>query len=62
MMRGALIETSARKIRDEVKKSIALRMIKRGKMTMEEIAEDTDLSAEEVEAVIKTEIEGEIRI
>ncbi len=39
-----MIETSARAILKET----ALRMLKRGKMTVEEIAEDTGLSVTEV--------------
>ncbi len=65
MMRGPLIETSARKIlnqgiRQGIKQGMdqgisqnqretALRMLKRGKQTIEEIAEDTGLSVAEVE-------------
>ena len=57
MMSGALIETEARTILNqgksqgisETKKLIALRMLKRGKMTIEEIAEDTGLNVAEVE-------------
>lgn len=65
MMRGAMIETSARKILNqgisqgisqginqginETKKKTALRMLKIGKLTMEEIAEYTELSVAEVE-------------
>ena len=53
MMGGALIETEARKILNkgisETKKETALRMLKRGKMTVEEIAEDSGLSVAEVE-------------
>ena len=53
MMIGALIETSARRLRDEAenetKRNTALRMLKRGKMTIEEIAEDSGLSVAEVE-------------
>lgn len=53
MMRGALIETSARKILNQGisqnQRETALRMLKRGKMTIEEIAEDTGLSVLEVE-------------
>ena len=57
MMRGALIETSARTILNqgisqgirENKKETALKMLKRGKLTVEEIAEDTGLSVAEVE-------------
>lgn len=57
MMRGALIETEARMILNqgksqgisETKKKTALKMLKRGKLTIEEIAEDLELSVEEVE-------------
>ncbi len=53
MMGGALIETEARRILNkgisETKKETALRMLKRGKMTIEEIAEDSGLSVAEVE-------------
>lgn len=61
MMRGPLIETSARKILNQgIKQGMdqgisqnqretALRMLKRGKQTVEEIAEDTGLSVAEVE-------------
>lgn len=50
IMGGALIETSARAILKET----ALRMLKRGKMTVEEIAEDTGLSVTEVQRLRKT--------
>ncbi len=53
MMGGALIETEARRILNkgisETKKETALRMLKRGKMTVEEIAKDSGLSIAEVE-------------
>lgn len=61
MMRGPLIETSARKILNQgikqgmdqgisqTQRETALRMLKRGKQTIEEIAEDTGLSVAEVE-------------
>ena len=53
MMRGALIETEARRIlnkgMNEAQKETALRMLKRGKMTIQEIAEDTGLNEAEVE-------------
>ena len=48
LMRGALIKTSTRKLRNEAQKEIAIRMLKRGKMTIEEIAEDSGLSVTEV--------------
>ncbi len=61
MMRGALIETSARTILNqgksqgisETKKETALRMLKRGKLTPEEIAEYADLSIAEVRELAK---------
>ncbi|MCM1144008.1 MAG: hypothetical protein NC407_04795 [Lachnoclostridium sp.] len=53
MMRGPMIETSARKLKNETenetKRNTALRMLKRGKLTIEEIAEDSGLSIAEVE-------------
>ena len=65
IMGGALIETEARTILNqgikqgikqgksqgisEAKKQTALRMLQRGKMTIQEIAEDTGLSVAEVE-------------
>lgn len=57
MMSGALIETEARTILNqgikqginETKKNTALKMLKRGKMSIEEIAEDSGLSVAEVE-------------
>ena len=53
MMSGALIETSARRLKNEAenetKKRTALRMIKMGKLTIEEIAECSELSIAEVE-------------
>jgi len=57
MMRGTLIETEARAVLNQGisqgisqgKKEAALKMLKRGKLTIEEIAEDSGLSVEEVE-------------
>lgn len=57
IMGGALIETEARTIlkqgksqgMNEAKRETALRMLKRGKLTFEEIAEDSGLSVAEVE-------------
>ncbi len=53
MMRGPLIQTEARTILNrgisECKKEIALRMLKMGKLTVEEIAEYSALSVAEVE-------------
>ena len=61
-MRGALIETSARTILNQgIRQGIsqnqqktALRMLKRGKMTVEEIAEDTGLCIAEVEQLAES--------
>ena len=57
IMGGALIETSARKLKNETKnetkKETALRMLKRGKLTPEEIAEYADLSIAEVRELAK---------
>lgn len=57
MMRGPLIQTEARTILNrgisqgisETKKETALRMLKMGKLTIEEIAECSELSVAEVE-------------
>ena len=49
MMRGPLIQTEARTILNESKKETALRMLKMGKLTVEEIAEYSALSVAEVE-------------
>ena len=61
MMSGALIETEARTILNqgikqgktqgisETKKQTALRMLKMGKLTVEEIAECSELSVTEIE-------------
>lgn len=53
MMRGALIETEARTILNQGisqnQRETALRMLKRGKLTIEEIAEYSGLSITEVE-------------
>ena len=57
MMRGPLIQTEARTILNrgisegisETKKETALRMLKMGKLTVEEIAECSALSVAEVE-------------
>ncbi|EOS79446.1 hypothetical protein C817_02694 [Dorea sp. 5-2] len=53
MMRGPLIQTEARTILNrgisETKKETALRMLKMGKLTVDEIAEYSALSVAEVE-------------
>ncbi len=55
IMGGALIETEARTIlnqgKDEANRATALRMLKRGKLTLEEIAEYSGLSVSEVKAL-----------
>ena len=48
IMGGALIETDARKIKDEAAKETALRLIQIGKLTTEEIAVGSGLTVEEV--------------
>ena len=52
MMGGALIETEARRIlkkgMNDANRETALKLLKRGKQTVEEIAEDTGLSVPEV--------------
>ena len=57
MMSGALIETEARKILNqgisETKRNAALNMLKRGKLTVQEIAEDLGLSVAEVEQLAR---------
>ena len=63
-MGGALIETEARTILNqgktqgisETKKQTALRMLKIGKLTTEEIAEYLELSVEEVERLAGLQI------
>lgn len=53
MIRGPLIETNARNILNqdinEIKKKAALKMLKIGKLTIEEIAACSELSVTEVE-------------
>ncbi len=49
MMRGAMIETSAKKLKKEANRETALRMLQIGKLTIEEIAEYSGLSIAEVE-------------
>lgn len=55
-MGGVLIETEARRLRDEAKREVVINILKRGKMTIEEIAEDTKLSVTEVEQIVKLQI------
>ena len=53
MMRGSLIETTARRLKNEAenetKRKMVVRMFKTGKLTIEEIAECSGLSVAEVE-------------
>ncbi len=64
MMRGTLIQTEARTILNrgksqgisETKKETALRMLKAGKLTIEEIAEYSALSVKEVEQLAGLQI------
>ncbi len=53
IMGGVLIETEARRLRDEAKREVVINILKRGEMTIEEIAEDTKLSVTEVEQIVK---------
>lgn len=63
-MRGPMIETSASRIRDaarkdaenETKMKTALNMLKRGKLTIEEIAEYSELTVEEVEKLASLQL------
>ncbi len=58
-MRGPLIETSARKIKNETlrenAREMAIRMLKKKKLTVEEISEYSGLSIIEIEQ-LKTEL------
>ena len=60
LMSGALIETEARKIlkkgMNEANKETALKLLKRGKQTIEEIAEDTGLSISEIKQLAGLQI------
>lgn len=60
IMRGPLLETSARRLKNEAetetKKKTALRMLKTGKLTIEEIAEYTELKVSEVEQLAGLQI------
>ena len=53
IMGGALIETEARKIRDEARKKTALVLLEMGKLTIEEISAASGLSIAEVEQLAK---------
>ncbi len=67
MMSGALIETSARRIKTtaeiEKQKRIANRMLQAGKLSVEEIAEYTELTVSEVEQLAECQtVWGRIKI
>ncbi len=49
MMSGALIETEARRIKNENKKETALRMLQDGELPIEKIAKYSELDIAEVE-------------
>lgn len=53
MMRGALIQTRTRTILNQGKRETGLKLLNRGKQTIEEIAEDTGLSVAEVKQLEK---------
>lgn len=53
IMGGALLETSARKLKKEAKKEVAVSLLKTGKLTVEEIAECSELNIAEVEQLAK---------
>lgn len=57
IMRGAMLETEARRLRDEAKKEAArgtaLRLLKIGKLTVEEVAIGSGLSVAEVEQLAR---------
>ena len=55
MMRGALLETSARTILNQANRETASRMLKRGKLTIQEIADYTGLSVAEVELLAENQ-------
>lgn len=53
IMGGALVETSARKLKNEAKREVAVSLLKMGKLTVEEIAECSELDITEVEQLAK---------
>lgn len=53
IMGGALVETSARKLKNEAKREVAVSLLKMGKLTIEEIAECSELNIVEVEQLAK---------
>ena len=53
IMGGALLETNARKLKKEAKKEVAVSLLKTGKLTVEEIAECSELNIAEVEQLAK---------
>ena len=53
MMRGALLETSARRLKNEENKKTALRMLQDGELPIDKIAKYSDLKVAEVEELAK---------
>ena len=53
IMGGALVETSARKLKNEAKREVAVSLLKMGKLTIEEIAECSELNIAEVEQLAR---------
>ena len=49
MMRGALLETSARKLKNEANRETALRMLQDGELSIDKIAKYSGLEVAEVE-------------
>ena len=68
MMGGALIETEARTILNQginqgvsvANRETAFRMLKRGKLTIQEIAESTELSVAEIEMLAHSGEDGAV--
>ena len=54
MMSGALIETEARRIKNENKKETALRMLKDGELPIDKIAKYSELDIAEVERLAES--------
>ena len=54
MMSGALIETEARRIKNENKKETALRMLQDGELPIDKIAKYSELDIAEVERLAES--------
>ena len=54
MMSGALIETEARRIKNENKKETALRMLQDGELSIDKIAKYSELDIAEVERLAES--------